>query len=564
MATHTPHHLTAHPSIPHLLNERARNTPNRNAWFSKKQGHWQPISWGHYHQATLAYARAFHALGIKKGDRVMIMLPNSLEWELCEKGLLYLGAIIVGVDGHASAATKTHILQDSAATLLITAGILNLVGVDLTQCPDLTTILTLGAWEGFQPTQKLLGMGDFMTLSATPDALPDLPTAQDIATLIYTSGTTGAPKGIPYTHRQLLLAAESILRMLPSINAEDVSLCLLPLSHAFQRILNIIAIGVGGSMYFIADPRQFSTDMLDIRPTILVGVPKLYTRIQEAVEAKRASAPLGLGKLIPWSTIRRNVFGRRIRFLITGAAPMSTATLEFYRKLGVPLYEGYALSENAVTMAMNSPGVVRDGSVGKPMAENTLQLAEDGEILVRGEGVFPGYWNDRNTSAYFTPEGFYKTGDIGHFDAEGFLFLTGRKSDLIKTSGGRRITPRLIEEKLQTLPGVDIALVFGDGRDRLIAMLSCKTPLTEGYKTQLRTELARLNTSLAHYEQIHGLLVTTDHFTIENQHLTASLKPRKKYIASTHHAVIDELFQTLATTGKEDITILPFSLTKNS
>lgn len=403
------------------------------------------------------------------------------------------------------------------------------------------------------PGENIIWMADALREVDARQALPTPPGAGDIATIIYTSGTTGTPKGIPYTHQQCLIAVDSILSAFPSFNSTDVAVCILPLSHLFQRIINLCTIAMSGHSYFINDPKTFQADIQHINPTILVGVPMLFEKMHENVEQKLSVIPFQLGRLLPLSWVRHKLLGRRMRVMITGSAPISSSILQFYRKLGVPFFEAYGMSENIIPMAMNTLELHKDEAVGKTFAENAVHIQEDGEIYVSGPGVFAGYWDEDNR-ALFTDDGFFKTGDIGHLDDDGFLYLTGRKSDLIKTSTGRRIMPLKIKETLGDVTGVEHALIFGNGRKHLVAMLQCKAKDSIDL-AQLKHTIAAMNASLADYEKIQDVLLVTDIFSPEKGHLTSSLKLRSNHIEKLYLNDIDNLYQSISTALAGDITI---------
>jgi long-chain acyl-CoA synthetase len=566
-------------TVPALIERRARSTPDAAAWcVPGPDGSWATTDWASYRQQVHTAALGLAAIGVRAGDRVAIMAPVSFRWEIADKALLSIGATVVGIDLHASREDRNFILTDAGVAGCIVAKAADLGDLDPGLVERLRFIVVLdGATAGdarMHAWAALQRRSDHAALARTPQA-------DDVATVVYTSGTTGKPKAITYTHRQLVLACEALLEAFAP-SPLDRAVCWLPLSNMFQRMINLCNVGVGSRTYFIEDPRRLMEHLPGIAPTILIGVPRLYEKILKTIEQRLAAMPawrrqvvntaLRVGASIadsrrdggragPGLTAAHHLldalvlrqlrapFGGHIRFMISGSAPLSPAVMRFFQSAGLPILEAYGLSENIVPVAVNRPTEYRSGSVGKPLPLNEVRLAPEGEVLVRGPGLFKGYEN--GASGAIDNEGYYATGDLGEFDSDGFLYLRGRKNDIIKTSTGRRIAPNRIEFLLSQTPAVDQALVIGDGREVLTAILALD-PAHPPQQDAIVAHVRQTNEMLADYERIRGLILLPQGLSIAAGQLTSSLKPRRRVIAEQQGALLDTLYAEIRKPGSRD------------
>ncbi len=423
------------------------------------------------------------------------------------------------------------------------------------------------------------------------------PKAYDPATIIFTSGTTGAPKGIMYTHGQVCAACNSIVDTFSDVKEGSHLVCWLPLSNLFQRIVNFCAISWGASTYYVEKPREIVNHLSTINPYMFIAVPRFYEKLYRGLMDTVAQQPLWVRKLIdsavsigdtyartirreqkPALTLRilhtlvdslilkrlRRSVGTNIHYMISGSAPSPVWLLERFHAMGILILEAYGLSENIIPMAINRIGAAKFGTVGKPMPGNDIKLASDGELLVRGPGVFSGYYNEVSTESLFTPDGYLPTGDYGEFDADGFIILTGRKSEIFKTSTGRRIAPAGIEDLIRRLPYVEHAVVLGAGRKYLIALLSIAVPTLNVRAEQhglgpiddtrelpgklydlVKADVANAVAPLPTYQRPVGLLLTLRPFTTNGGELTSNQKLRRKYIETKYQDKIKALYAKL-------------------
>jgi long-chain acyl-CoA synthetase len=431
-------------------------------------------------------------------------------------------------------------------------------------------------------------------IDATTDVEPD-----DEALVVFSSGTTGRPKPVPYTHRQVLAAVRSILDAYPDIAEGSHLLCWLPLATLFQRIVDFCGIERGATSYVISDPREVMRYLPRANPHLLIGVPRFYEKIHAGIGeriatasrpvsalahwaletgARRARAARGVGvqsafdhgaaKVADWLVLRRlrKMFGSNLHYLVSGSAPMPLWLLDWFDGIGLPVFEAYGVSENIVPVAMNRPGERRPATVGRPLAGQEVRLAEDNEILVRGPGVFHGYLATPGATALGPdPLGFWATGDYGEFDADGFLRVMGRKSEVFKSSTGRWIAPADIEALLRRLPYVEHAMVLGAGRRFVVALVSIDSaklgPATthgnmatraaalpvQDADEVIRRDVLATTAALAPYQRPAGVLVTTRRFTIEGGELTANLKLRRSVVEMEFAVKIQGLLAALET-----------------
>ncbi|MDC0666192.1 AMP-dependent synthetase/ligase [Nannocystis radixulma] len=601
--------MPAPTTIPELIQRRAQErgdsvacchiTPNRG---------WAPTSWRDYWREVTRYAAGLRAVGLRPGDRLAILLPTCRAWDLIDKAALTIGAVVVGVDPHAPAEHVQTILRHSRARAVLARSGESLAGLDSATRSALAIVITLEA----APAEATGGV----TLEAAPagatvawtlDALAELgaagadpgplPGPKDPAVLVYTSGTTGTPKGILYTHEQITASCAAITEVLGPVDGPSRVLCWLPLANLFQRMVNLWAAAAGCTVYFIDEPERVLEHVRALGPVTFMGVPRVFEKLHHGIQAQLDALPpiqrtaarvaLWVGRqcaayrredrpvprelrilraLLDNLVLRelREALGGSMKFMLTGSAPCPQATLEFFEVLGVPLLEAYGMSENIIPMSMNRPGEYRVGSVGRPTSRNEVTIAEDGEILVRGLGVFSGYEQDPDPASRFTPDRYLRTGDYGRFDEQGFLYLTGRKSDLLKTSTGRRIAAVRVESVLRSVPGLDQIVVLGNGRRRLVAVATLDrgrpefaAALARGELTALepglRAGLAAAGGALAPYERIAGLLCVREGFSVAGGELTANLKVRRDAVERKYVDGLEDLFKSTeqGTSGAE-------------
>jgi long-chain acyl-CoA synthetase len=573
-------------TVPALLQERADANPDAAAlWSLDSTAGWQPMTWREFRDQVAAVAATLQSHGLAHGDRVGILAPSCACWDIAQLAAMAAGGVVVGLDPHDSSERLTQIAaqcglaaviaQDEALLGRLAPQVRGRLRLAITLEPP--TALGLVAFDALVEGAGRAAPGVWNEARADAPAL-----------IVFTSGTTGEPKGIEYTHGQVCGAVASILQAFPDIEAGSRLACWLPLANLFQRVINLCAIGRGAQTFYVEDPRQIMQHVGTIAPHLFIGVPrfyeKLYAGIADAIDARppwqrrlakwalragerraraeRSGTPTGmLDGLAALAADRlvlrrlRGVMGDNLRCLISGSAPMPAWLLERFHALGLLVLEAYGLSESIVPVAANRPQRCRFGTVGLPMAGVELKLAPDGELLLRGPGVFSGYLGDAEEDARVDADGFLASGDYAGIDGDGFVTLLGRKSEVFKTSTGRRIAPAVIESHLRQIAYVEHAVVFGANRPCLAAVLAVSDAALRkrlggaaaaadvaSTAAAVRADVANALGDLPAYQRPAGVVLTTRAFTVAEGHVTPNLKVRRGQVAADFGGDLDELF----------------------
>jgi long-chain acyl-CoA synthetase len=583
--------MTDAPTIADLLQERIAQTPHETAFQVLRRATWSPVTWAEHGQRIYQLAQGLRDIDLGPGSRVAIMAKTSLEWECVQMAILINSGVVVGIDAHDTAENIEHIMRTADITGLIVESPTLLDKIDPQVRQRLSFIVTM---EAPAPTQSgIYALQELFKTEASPRT-SQKPAPDSPATIIFTSGTTGQPKGIQYTHSQMMLASQSIVTAFAGISPGWRLACWLPLSNLFQRMLNLCAMQIGAQTYVVSDPRQIMTLLPSINPHVFIGVPRFYEKLYAGM-VQKISERGGMTRLLFRSamfvgdiharSLRRNsvpglptrwlnaafdglilsrlraVLGGSIQFMISGSAPMPLWLLEKFHAMGLLILEAYGISENIVPVALNRPEAYRFGSVGLPLPENEVKLADDGEVLVKGLGVCLQYYGVENSpnsedNSGLHVQGHLATGDLGKMDSDGFLFLTGRKSEIFKTSTGRRIAPARIEACLCQSQYVDQAMVTGQGRkfvvavatlteegDKLIeaAPLAAQNAASHGPE-RIAEDLSRLTAELPAYQRPAGFVFTRRPFSIAEGELTANLKLKRSKIAARYEDALLQLY----------------------
>jgi long-chain acyl-CoA synthetase len=569
----------------------------------KRDGRWVPISSDEMLARVRRIAAGLYSLGVRRGDRVAILSESRPEWTLTDAGCLFAGAIDVPIYPTLTPSQVNYILKDSGARILAISGHEKFLQVKsvLSECSALERVIFFDARD--VSSEEGLTLADLEAQGLElekqqPNLLDELAHStepNDLATIIYTSGTTGEPKGVMLTHSNLVSNLVDSSNHL-SFGQADIALSVLPLSHIFERQAMYMYLYRGMAVYYAESLDTIGPNLREVRPTILVGVPrifeKIYARIKERVAAKgrlntalltwavsvaKAYAKYSLDgqKVPPGLALKhrlatklvfskwREAFGGRIRLLVSGGAALPEELGYIYLGAGIPIIQGYGLTETSPVITTGSIEINRIGTVGKPIPNVEVRIAEDGEIEARGPNVMRGYYNKPEaTRAVFTDDGWFKTGDIGTIDSEGFLRITDRKKELFKTSGGKYIAPQPIEQLIRGSRFVNQVVLIGDGRKFAAALVVPNWEQIESYaqlkgiKASSHAELcnhpriidlferqiAGLTPDLAQYERVKKVALLEDEFTIEGGELTPTLKVKRRVIDEKYREAIDRLY----------------------
>ena len=564
----------------------------------RESGRWLPISSRELYQKVAGVSRALTSWGISKGDRVAILSENRPEWTIADFACLSLGAVVVPIYTTQTAEQTAYILRDSGARIVFVSNAQHLQKVLSIQ--DQTVVEKVVAMDAVDRTRASL-MSDLMLGDAQygqlqSDAAGRAIQPDDLATIIYTSGTTGTPKGVMLTHGNMASNLNCSLSGF-GVQAGMTSISFLPLSHVTARHVDFSMLYRGVTVAYVTALAQLPEALLEVRPSIFVGVPRVYEKIYSKVDLQAKQFPkrwiyqwaLGVGRahkpeilagktpqVLSWKLANRLAYskvragmGGRAQIFVSGGAPLGRELAEWYAVIGIRIHEGYGLTETSPVIATNNPEAHKIGTVGKPLKNVEVRIAEDGEILVRGPSVFSSYWKMPEETRNAFTDGWFKTGDIGNLDADGFLSVTDRKKDLIKTSGGKFIAPQPIENSLKHNALVAEAVVFGDKRKFPAVLISPNFSLLEEWARSndvhfsSREELVRhpkvralyegivadLNQNLARFEQLKKVLLIAEEFSAESGTLTASMKLRRRVVEEKYRQRIEELYAQAETSG---------------
>jgi long-chain acyl-CoA synthetase len=556
-------------TAPELWRDAVRDAPPDPAYLEEREDGWSPISWQEADERVHALAQGLLARGVRHGDRVAILSRTRLEWILLDWAVMSIGAVVVGLYPTSSASECRYVLEHSESVLAFAE--------DEEQTHKLVSVR--GALPALLEINPFDRLGLLEAEGRLARHLEPAPVAEDdLATLIYTSGTTGPPKGCMLTHRNLVTAATCVVEGLQAPG--DVVLLFLPLAHSYGRLAHQAAAFRGATVAFVADVTRVPEALAAVRPTILPAVPRVYEKVhantlgeieraggmrrriglwalsvgERASRARRdeGSVPSMLAlrervaERLVFAKVRERL-GGRLRIGISGAAPLSTEVMEFFHALGMPVLEGYGLTETASSATVNEPADFRIGTVGRPVEGAELRLADDGEILIHSDSVFAGYYREpESTAASLTEDGWLCTGDVGEIDADGFLRITDRKKDLIITAGGKNIAPQNLENALKASRFVSQAIVVGDRRPYVTALLTldeAEVAASGRDPQELAQELVDdVNRDRTRVEQIKRFVVLPRDFSQEEGEVTPTLKLRRKVIHDHFAAEIERLY----------------------
>ena len=552
---------------------------------------WVSISAQELYRNAVGIAKALEGWGLGKGDRVAILSENRPEWTTADFACQLLGIVTVPIYSTLTGDQTAFILRDADCRVIFVSSEHQLQKVHAVHAQTLLEkIVVMDSVETAHAFNlaTLMHQGPQNRDSAFDKRARTIK-GEDLATIIYTSGTTGVSKGVMLTHGNLAANIEFSLKGFDLQNG-DISISFLPLSHVTARHVDFAMLFNGVTLAYCPFVDRLAQALLEVRPTIFVSVPRVYEKIHTQTEWKAKGFPkslifdwaLSVGRhyeeeilagrvpqALPWKLANKLVYskirqgmGGRGRIFISGGAPLGRELAEWFARMGIRIHEGYGLTETSPVIAVNVPGAHKLGTVGRPLGNIEVRIAEDGEILVRGPSVFKGYWKRPEETANALVDGWFKTGDIGNIDADGFLSVTDRKKDLIKTSGGKFIAPQPIENSLKHNALVGEAIVVGDKR-KFPAVLICPYfPLLEDWARNnqvpsgSRSELIanpkvralyegivdELNQGLARFEKLKKVVLVPDELSAQDGTLTHTMKVRRRAVEERYRKLIDDLY----------------------
>jgi len=588
-----------YPNIYSLFRDRVtrfRGTPESSAdvFYFRSNGQWKAISWNTFEQETLDFATALLSRGLRKGGSVCILMGNVPEWPISDLGTIAAGGVGVGLYPTSSAEQCEYIVNHSDAEFVVvdTGNQLQKILSIRSRLPRIRTIVVLDQSAADSPDvvcyrqfikhgAERRGLYAELLKQRAQDAQPD-----DTAVMVYTSGTTGAPKGACLSHRYVINSVESLRQTIP-IFESDISFSYLPFCHVAERISGLYnRLYAGASAYFVDDLTRLGEYMLEVKPTVFASLPRFFEKIHTRIlgdvcalpseERKRFDRALAVGreisrlkqarKVIPEKLKREYVsaspalervkgyFGGHIRLATSGGAPLPLEVAEFFDAAGLPILQAYGLTEN-VCVAFNRADDHKFGTVGRPMPGCEVKLAPDGEILVRSQMMFSGYYKQPEQTARMFLDGWLLTGDLGEIDEDGFLKITGRKKELIVTSTGKKVSPALLENMLKEHHLISQAMVYGEGKSYLVALITVDAvEAAETIKREQSTTgenpvhaavqvaINAVNNRVSSTEQIKRFAILEHDFDSGRNEITPTGKIKREVVSLNYSETIQALY----------------------
>ena len=583
--------VPANGNLTQYISERASLEPNRITMSRPLGDGWQPVTAREVEQEIRSVAKGLVASGINAGDRVAIMARTRYEWTILDFAIWYAGGCVVPIYETSSAEQIDWILNDSGSV-----GIIAETPTHRELVETVKPSHTKHVWTMTEDILGALSLAGAQISDAEIDKRRNSLTAEDVATLIYTSGTTGKPKGVVLTHGNFISECGNVVE-----GASDLflrpggsTLLFLPVAHVFGRMVQIGSIRAGLHLAHCSDPvGRLPKDLASFKPTFVLAVPRIFEKIYNGAEAKAEAAGKGKifrkaadvaiaysqaldsGKMSPVLKLKHGLFdklvfskirhgmGGRVEAAISGGAPLGERLGHFYRGAGVTILEGYGLTETTAGATLNLTKHLRVGSVGRPIPGTSVKIAEDGEVLIKGPIVMRGYWqNDKANEEVFTSDRWFRSGDLGKLDDQGYLYIVGRKKELIVTAGGKNVAPAVLEDRLRAHPLVSQCIVLGDNQPFIAALITIDQDMLKGWVatnkkegasmqdlandpdliTVIQTAVDEANKAVSKAESIRKFTILPTDFTIAGGHLTAKLSLKRHVINQEFASVIAQLF----------------------
>ena len=575
--------------------EALKNYPKEDALATKYAGTWEKLSTQDFINQGNQFSRGLLSLDVKVGDRIgLVSTNNRTEWFVADLGISQIGAITVPVYPTISIEDYVHIFNDAEIKYCFVSdkGLYEKLLQVKEQVSSLIEIFTFDEVENARNWLEILHLGNDFSQEEVENRKKGIK-EEDLATIIYTSGTTGSPKGVMLTHKNIISNVLGVENRIPIPNKdykEIRTLSFLPICHILERMVCYFYFHHGFSTYFAESIEKIGENMKEVKPHFVTVVPRLLEKVYDKIYHKGISAG-GLKKLIflwamgvnkkyqlgqpkNWKqkladklvfSKWREGLGGEIVSLISGSAALSISLNKKFQAAGIPIIEGYGLTETSPVIAVNSFDQMKLGSVGKPLDNLQVKIADDGEILVKGPSVTQGYLNKpEQTKEAFTEEGFFKTGDIGHIDEEGFLIITDRKKEMFKTSGGKYVAPQMIENKAKASRFIEQIMVVGEGEKMPCAFVQPEFDFVKRWaelhnldigqtpeemvkspelKKRIEKEIEKLNQKLGNWEQVKRIELTPEIWSVDNGMLTPTMKLKRKVIKERYIDLYNKLYE---------------------
>lgn len=592
-----------HKSVYHMFIDKVERFGDRTFLRRKVDGRWVPITWNELREIADAVARGLIELGLEDGRAAGILSESRVEWIFADLGIISTGGVTTAAYPTSPPSDVAYLLGHAETGIVFAEDSEQLAKIieKLDELPALDHIIVFDM-ENVEPHDKVMSFESLLELGrnageatiAERSRRLDALDPEHLLTFIYTSGTTGPPKGAMLTHGNALYISDVALD-LNVVSPDDESLSFLPLAHALERMIFYMSMNVAGVVNFAESIYSLADNLPEVRPTILIGVPRVYEKIYEKVmariegesgmkkkifawaletgrehfeyECRGRSAPPGLALKKKLADILvfdklREVTGGRIRWVGSGGAPMPVEVQSFFCAAGMPMIQAYGLTETSAPAVVIPPDRIRIGRVGLLMPHCDVRIADDGEIMIKGPNVFKGYFKNPEATEESFRDGWFLSGDTGEFDDEGYLMVTGRKKDLLITAGGKNITPQKLEQVFCSIPLISQAVITGDGKKYLTALFTISAEELEAFAKDhhlepvdgkpldyhpvvvktIRKAVEEKNSSLPHYETIKDFRIVDHEFTVESGELTPTMKVKKKIVFEKYRDLIDEMY----------------------
>ena len=565
---------------------------------SKVGGEWKSYSTKEFTEAVDQASRALLELGVKAGDKVALISHNNrCEWNIMDHALVQIGAVDVPIYPTMTEADYEYIFNHSESIYCFVSNdeLYQKVTNILSKCEHMKKVFTFEQYNGMNHWSEVLALGADQTRQADVEKARDAVKPEDLATIIYTSGTTGLPKGVMLSHKNVVSNVIAATPRIPGlVKGEAKTLSFLPVCHSFERFIQYLYMYNGASIYFAESIETIKADLNYCQPTIFTAVPRLLEKFFDGIVANGTSAgglktkifewavslalqwepeqanggfyhwKLGIADKLVFSKVRAALGLTQIKAVASGSAALQPRLARFFNGIGVPILEGYGLTETAPVISVNTtaePGMIRIGAVGKVIDGVEAKIAEDGEILAKGPNIMMGYYKQPELTAEVMTGEWFHTGDIGVIE-DGFIRITDRKKEMFKTSGGKYVAPQLIENELKASHLIEQSMVIGSGRKFPAAICILNEPgvkewcsrhdieytsikemaLNQQVRDRVWKDVERANSSFGKWEQVKKIIIDTDEFTVDNGCLTPTFKVKRKPILAKYEEQIEALY----------------------